>query len=76
MRFIVRVKPGSRRNIVRKDAQTNEFIVETTARPKDGEANKVTIALLAKHFKVPKSAITIFRGHRSRIKIIKIERGT
>ena len=37
-----------------------------------GQANKKLIALMAKHFNVSKSQITILRGHTSTHKLIQI----
>ena len=48
-----------------------EFIVYLRAKPHDGEANTALINLLSKHFKVPKTTITITRGAHSRTKFIK-----
>ncbi|WP_241976714.1 DUF167 domain-containing protein [Cryobacterium sp. TMT2-4] len=39
----------------------------------EGAANDALVKLLAKHFGVSKSAVTIVRGHASRIKHVRIE---
>jgi len=46
--------------------------VQITTAPEKGKANKDLIALLAKHWKIPKSAITIVRGEASRLKTLEI----
>lgn len=46
-------------------------VILTTA-PEKGKANKALIALLAKSWKVPKTAITITRGETNRIKKLHI----
>jgi len=46
--------------------------VKTTAVPEKGKANAAVIKLLSKYYKVPKSAITILKGHTSSKKIIEI----
>lgn len=45
----------------------------TNAPPVDGEANDAVIALLSKALKVPRSSITIVKGHNARLKLIQIE---
>ena len=47
--------------------------VQVTVVPEKGKANKALIAMLSKAWKVPKSAITIKRGDKSRTKILEIE---
>ncbi|PCJ99567.1 MAG: hypothetical protein COA45_04960 [Zetaproteobacteria bacterium] len=47
--------------------------VHITAQPEKGKANKALIALLSKKWHIPKSAITIKRGDKSRTKILDIE---
>ena len=48
------------------------LVVYLHARPHDGEANKSLIAVLAKHFGVPKSSVKIVLGQKSRTKIVEI----
>ena len=70
MRYIIQVKPGSSQE---KVVQTSDgtLTVYLHARPHDGEANKSLLALLAKHFAVPKTSIKIVSGQKSRTKIIE-----
>ena len=42
------------------------------APPEDGKANAALVALLAKEFGIPKSAVTILRGTTARMKQVKI----
>lgn len=46
--------------------------IKLTAPPVEGKANAALIAFLAKKLGIPKSAITILRGHASRRKTIAI----
>lgn len=48
--------------------------VYVTCVPEDGKANAAVIAVLAKTLKLPKSAITILRGHTGRNKLVEIAR--
>ena len=43
-----------------------------TAAPDKGKANAALIELLAREWKIPKSAITIVRGETSRMKMVEI----
>jgi uncharacterized protein len=49
------------------------LVIRVTAPALEGRANESLRRLVAKRFGVPKSAITILRGHRSRDKVIEID---
>lgn len=78
MRFVPCVKISLR---VQTSARHNELvgfregvlIVRVTAPAIDGRANESLRRLLAKRLRVPSSAVTIVRGHRSRDKLIEID---
>jgi uncharacterized protein len=53
----------------------DEYVVRVMATPHDGKANESAISLLAKHFKVPKSAVRIVTGATGRNKIVEIRMG-
>jgi len=42
------------------------------APPEKGEANRELIELIAEHFKVPKRAVRVVRGHTSREKLVEL----
>ncbi len=46
--------------------------VRVTVAPEDGRANKAVIALVAEALGLPKSALTLIRGEKSRTKTIGI----
>lgn len=71
MRIYVRVSPRSSKNEVIKTSE-GEYKVKLTAAPVDGEANEMLIKILAKHFAVSKSQVTIVGGKTAKIKIIDI----
>jgi len=52
--------------------QGDDYVVRVKAVPKEGKANEAVIELVARHFKVPKSVVTIVTGLTSRNKIIEI----
>lgn len=69
----MRVKPGSRKGpLVIEDADGN-LTVFLQQRAVDGAANEGLIDLLAKHFAVSKSKVSIESGFTSRIKRISID---
>lgn len=71
MKYAIIVKPGtSQEKII--ESGDHELTVYLRAKPHDGEANTALIKLLAKYFDVPKTAIKITHGHKSRAKTIEI----
>ena len=70
MKYSVIVKPGSSQEKIVETAP-DELIIYLRAKPHDGEANTALIKLLAKHFHVPKTSITIIRGTKSHHKLIE-----
>ena len=71
MRIYVKASPRSSKNEVTKIAE-GEYKVKLTAPPVDGEANKMLIKVLAEHFGVPKSAVTIIGGKSAKTKMVEI----
>lgn len=76
--FEVRVTPKASENRIKVDHQpdgTRLFRVYVTAVPENDKANKAVIALLAKALGVPKTALSIIKGHHTKHKTIQIQRG-
>lgn len=73
MRIYVRVSPRSSRNEV-LETSPGEYKVKITAAPVDGEANKMLLKVLAKHFSVPLSCVQIVGGKTAKIKMVDITR--
>lgn len=70
----VRVTPRAGRNEVESwDGET--LRIRVTAPPAEGQANEACRELLAKSLGIPKSAIVLVQGVRSRDKIFLIEQG-
>lgn len=67
------VKPGSKKGPLVEEAQDGSLVVYLTQRAVDGAANEGLIALLAKHFGVSKSRVTIESGFTSRIKRVSVD---
>jgi len=67
----VKVKPNARVSLLKKQAD-GSFTATIKALPVDGKANAELVALVAKHFKVAKSAVTIKSGAGGRLKMVFI----
>lgn len=65
----IRVIPRAKLNKI-EEMPDGSVRVHTTAAPADGVANSAVIKMLAKHFHVPKTSISIIRGTTSRDKVI------
>ncbi|MHA1894594.1 MAG: DUF167 domain-containing protein, partial [Candidatus Helarchaeota archaeon] len=50
----------------------NKYEVHLVSQPIKGAANKELIKILAKHFNVSKSKVTIIKGIKSKDKLVKI----
>lgn len=70
-RIPVKVTPRSSRNEMSLQAD-GSYKIKLTAAPVDGAANEALIRFLSKELDVPKSAVRIVRGERSKNKIIEI----
>ena len=70
MKIEVKVTPGAKKNCVKSEGTGLKIYL--TASPVDGKANKALIDLLAEHFSVKKSQVTITKGLQSRNKTISI----
>ena len=70
MKIQVKVKPNSKIQEVSQEG--NSFAVKIKEPPREGKANRAVIKLLAEHFDVPKTQISIVSGLRSRNKVIEV----
>lgn len=73
MRVTVLVKPGSKKGPLVERAEDGTLTVFLLERAVDGAANDGLIALLAKHFGISKSRVTIESGFTSRIKRVFVD---
>ncbi len=71
VRFSVRVQPRASRNAVDGEWQ-GALKVRLTAAPVDGKANEALSEFLSGLLKIPKSAVRILSGERSRIKRLEL----
>jgi uncharacterized protein YggU (UPF0235/DUF167 family) len=71
-RLLVRVKPHSRVSSLAQD-EDGTWRAHLKAPPVDGKANAELVALAARHFGCPKSAVSIKGGAAARTKLLVIE---
>ena len=57
----IKAFPGAKKNEIR-GLRNGELLVSVTTAPERGKANKSIIALLAKHWKLRKSQISLISG--------------
>jgi len=76
LRLAVRVTPRARRAAVeglRAGPDGPVLAVTVTAAPEDGKANAAVVTVLAKALDLPKSAVTIVQGAKSRNKTVALD---
>lgn len=67
----IKVTPkAAQEKVVEKEGKLRVYV---TAAPEDGKANKAVRKLLAKHFGVAASKISILHGQTAQLKTIEIE---
>ncbi|MCM8759668.1 MAG: DUF167 domain-containing protein [Candidatus Omnitrophica bacterium] len=71
VRISVRVKPYSKKCEIML-VKDGEFIAYVNQPPSEGKANTALIELISDYFNVPRSAIKIVSGYKSRNKIVEI----
>ena len=69
--ILVNVKTNSKKEKV-VEIEENSFEIHVTSQPVKGAANKDIIKIIARHFNISKSNISIIKGNKSKIKTIKI----
>lgn len=70
-RILVRCTPRADRERI-DPGTAGEFGVRVTAPAEDGKANAAVCRVLAKALGVPKSAVTVVRGHTARHKQLEV----
>lgn len=73
MQITVRVKPGSRKGPLVETGDDGSLTVHVRERAVDGAANTGVEKVLAAHFGVAPSRVTILRGHAARIKRVEVD---
>ena len=70
MKLLITAKTGAKQPGVEKITQ-GHYRVSVKAPPKDGEANRAILEVLAAYFDKPKSRFEILSGHKSKTKVIQ-----
>lgn len=71
MKLQIQVKPNSRQESVQQQPD-GSYKVSLNAPPTEGRANERLIEVLAEHFKVSKSRVSILKGAGSRKKVVEV----
>ncbi len=72
MQLQVKVKPNSKKPGL-EEQEDGSWIARVNAPPVDGKANEALIRIIADHFGVSKSSVTILSGAGSRNKRVNVE---
>jgi len=72
MKISVVIKPNSTKGPLVEAQMDGSLIVYIREIAADGKANEALIKLLAKYYNVPKTSVTIIRGHTSRHKMVEL----
>lgn len=70
----VRVKPGSAKGPLVEEDPDGGLLVYVRERAAEGAANAAVVKAVAEYLGVPKSRVSIRRGHTARIKTLEIDR--
>lgn len=68
----VRVKPNARVSTL-EQSEDGTWLALIKAAPIEGRANEELIALVARHFRCPRSAVSIKSGASGRLKLVRVE---
>ena len=67
----IKVRPSSRVSLLEQQ-EDGSYTASLKAPPVDGKANAELVALVAKHFGVARSAVTVKVGVSSRVKLVSV----
>lgn len=68
----IRVQPRAKRTEVAGE-RGGVVVIRVSAPPVDGKANEAVVRLIARHLRVPKSAVAIVRGQGARDKQVRVD---
>lgn len=74
MKVSVTVKPGSKKGPLVQPSLLGELLVYVRDPALEGKANKAVVELLAEYYDVPKTRVTILKGHTSKYKVVNIDK--
>ena len=70
MKVTIKAIPNAKKNFIKEENGVLKVYISAPA--VDGKANKAVCEILAEHFSVRRSRITILKGETSRDKVIEI----
>ena len=70
----IKVKPNARERRL-EELSDGTWLAQVRAPPRAGRANEELVALVARHFKLPKTQVSIKRGSSGRMKLVQIDDG-
>jgi len=73
MKISIKVKPNARERRV-EETGPNQFRVSVKSPARENKANEEVVELLAEHFDLSKSRVSIVSGRKSSQKIVRIEK--
>lgn len=68
----VKVKPNARSSSL-EETEEGLWLAQLKSPPVEGKANEELVALVARHFRCARSAVTIRSGASGRLKLIRID---
>ena len=68
----IRVKPNSRTSAL-EQSDDGTWLARVQSPPVDGKANRELVALVARHFALRRSQVSIQSGATGRIKLVRID---
>ena len=68
----IRLQPRSKRDEI-VGRRGDHVVIRVSAPPVDGKANAALLAFIANRAGVPKSKVSVVRGHASRDKVVRVE---
>lgn len=69
----VKVIPRSAKTEIAGKMADGTLKVKIAAPPEKGKANDALCVFLAKHYGVPRSAVTIVSGHSAALKLVRVD---
>lgn len=73
MLITIHATPNAKENTIDGILEDGQLHIRTTATPERGKANDAIVKMIAKHFKIPKSCISLVKGKNARKKVISID---
>ena len=73
MRYVVRVKPGSKKGPLVEEQEDGSLVLFVRERAVDGAANEAVLRLLAAHLGVKPGRLRLVSGQAARIKRIELD---